>query len=120
MSKFQLHTFMRPGSANVLGPVVLMRYVGLGPSQPLIMERQPTNKVDPTAVLLKDMMGLPVGYVCREDSPRIAGMMSAGVHLLCRTDGPVLKGGRRDLFIWEEGEEKEVALTRHVQDAVWS
>lgn len=105
MNKFELYTFLRAGSANVLGVAALNRCRDLGPAQPLIMELQPNNPVDPAAVLLKDLMGLPVGYVCREDAPRVAGTIAAGVHLLCRTDGPPLPGARRDLYIWEDAEE---------------
>jgi hypothetical protein len=107
MAKFELYTFMRFGSANVLGRAVVMRYINLAPTAPLIMERQPDNRIDPSAVLLKDITGLPVGYVCREDSPRVAGMMDAGVALLARVASPILKGGRRDVIIWEEGMEEE-------------
>lgn len=102
--QFRLRSMIRGDSASVINHDAKMRYCHLGSEQPLILLREPTNAKDQSAVLVTDLLGGPVGYVCREHAALVARKMDAGEILLCKTVGPCLCI-RRFILIWSEGEE---------------
>lgn len=108
----------------MLGPETLARYRALGIAQPLILIREPNNPKDEAAVLLKDLMLAPVGYVAREDAPTVCAKLLAGEVVLCRTNGDD-EGGMRPIYIWSEGQtikrvvEKRALVGAHEDDDQW-
>lgn len=114
-ARFYLRSFMRKGSAWVLGPEARIRYCMLGPAQPLLMHPEPNNKAHAGAVRLSDLNGRSCGYVAIEDADAVSARIRAGDLLLCRTEGPC-GCARRDIVIWSDGktnaEERKTGKTR--------
>jgi len=99
---YQKRTFIRQGSAWRLGLEARFLYCQLGPSQPLLLHREPNNPVDVNAVRVTDVLNAPCGYIAREHAPIISAKLAAGEMLLARTNGPCLCKIRR-VLIWSEG-----------------
>lgn len=57
---------------------------GLTVNQPLLLVREPTNPVDPCAVVLTDLLGQPVGYVQRRVAAEVAPVIDGGTIVLGR------------------------------------
>ena len=110
---YELRSFSRRQSAGQLGPISAVLWCSAGPQQPLILVPEPTNPVDPNAVLLRGLSGPPIGYLAREDAPQVAAMLWQGEPLLARFDGYCdCVARRRDVYIWMEGEEIQISDER--------
>jgi hypothetical protein len=68
----------------------------LTPNQPLLLVREPTNPVDPNAVIVRTLMGEESGYVAREHAARIAPDMDRGIMWMAK----VL--GRPRILLWRD------------------
>lgn len=114
-ARFYLRSFIRRGSASVLGDMARLNYCHLGPAQPLMMHPEPTNKAHAGAVRLTDLGGVPCGYIASEDADAVSARIRAGDLLLCRTEGPC-QCQRREIVIWSDGkineEERKTGKTR--------
>lgn len=103
---FFLRSFIRRGSAKVLGFHARLLYCYLAPSQPLLMHPEPSNRAHAGAVRLTDLHGHPCGYVAVEDADAVSARIRSGQLLLCRTEGPC-GCKRRDIIIWSDGHVEE-------------
>lgn len=95
-------------------------HLRLVPGQPLILEREPGNPVDPCAVILRTLDGIPVGYVQRPTSIIVSALIDQGTMLLGRvTRAPQarrLPGGGRAYrvaraLLWSDGHPQTQAST---------
>lgn len=101
--EWQLKTIIRGRSASVISPQAKYTYCQLVNGQPLILEHEPTNHVDPNAVLVKDLMGAPCGYVAREHAPEVSAKIKSGLILMAKAIGPCICIARR-ILIWHDGD----------------
>lgn len=79
--------------------------------QPLLVMREPTNPHDRNAILVADLMGLPLGYVAKEVAARVAPHMDAGKTVMCRVYS------RRVLLLWVDGDQPIKTLVKAQLDA---
>jgi hypothetical protein len=100
--EFRLLTFMRRGSSGRMGSRAQVRYCNLGPQQPLLLHREPSNPYDSNAVSVTDILNQHVGYVAREHAGIVSAKIEQGVLLLCRTNGEC-GCATREILIWSEG-----------------
>lgn len=104
--KFTLKSFIRSESADLLGPECRDRLYSLGPNQPLLLNPEPTNRKDPGAVIVCDLMTKPCGYLAREHAFIVSALIRTGTMLMAKTNGPCACQ-LRPVLIWLEGEEIE-------------
>lgn len=76
--------------AALFGTAGRKAWVSMTVGQPLLLEREPLNPADSSAIKVSDLMGQPVGYVAREVSCKIAPVMDAGKMVLARITRPVV------------------------------
>lgn len=85
MTEFNLVSEIR--GAMLFGRDAKARLTGLKAQQPLIMECEPTNPVDPKAIILKDLFLRPIGYMAREQAAIVAPLLGQETGLLCKVLG---------------------------------
>lgn len=98
---------------GLISPAARLEYRALVPDQLLILTREPTNTVDPNAVVAKTLLLQPCGYVARAQAMVIAPEMDAGTVWLCK----VTKKGSAfqcpQVVLW-----KRLGLRRFRTDAI--
>lgn len=87
MSK-SLRWFARIRGPLLFGEAAGMRWVRLQAGQPLIIVREPENRVHSKAIRVHDVLLQPVGYVEAAMADKIAPYMDAGVVLLAKVAKP--------------------------------
>lgn len=98
---------------GLFGDAGRVAQIGLVVNQPLILEREPANSVDACAILVRDLLGAPVGYVQREVAARVAPVMDDGCTVLAKVAAPVGPGKSphtfrvADALLWVDGLEGE-------------
>lgn len=98
---FHMRSFIRRGSARILGHWPLMMFRGLADGTPLLLVAEPHNKAHAGAVRVRNMSSFSCGYVAREHADEVSARLRRGELLLCRAIGP--HGGyHRDIEIWSE------------------
>jgi hypothetical protein len=88
--------------AGLLGPIAVLEYRALVPNQPLILTREPTNRVDGNAVIVKTVLGQPCGYLAKEDAAVVSPAMARGVIWLAKVVHPPFARHWAACLLWQE------------------
>lgn len=91
---------------TLFGKVGCITFMGLVENQPMILEREPSNPVDPCAIIVRTLLGQPAGYVARETAAYVAQGMDLGTEWLCKVTGNPPSRGRAviPIMLWLDGE----------------
>ena len=76
-----IRTIMK--GSSFLGKENQEAYKRLQDGEVLILEREPDNRYDPNAVRVKNIHGLKLAYVAKEDAPPVSAAMEAGIVPRC-------------------------------------
>lgn len=74
--------------AGLFGKEGKAAHLVLTGGQPLLLDREPGNPVDPLAVIVRTLHGEPVGYIQRPINAEIAALIDSGRVPLARVDRP--------------------------------
>lgn len=69
---------------GLLGPHAVVEYRALEPDQVLLLIRERDNERDANAIIATTELGVPVGYIARQDAAWLAAEIDQGVPWRCR------------------------------------
>lgn len=98
---------------NCFGDVAIKYWAGLTIGQPVLLEREPLNKVDSNAIIARDLFNHPLGYIAREVSAVISPLMDKGKVPLARvvTRCNIFQKKRPVVKIWFDADPEKTKET---------
>lgn len=98
MSRSKISSVIKgPG---LLGEPARHEYRSLFHWQPLVLQREPSNRVDPNAVIAMTARLRPCGYVSKAAAALIAPDLDAGILWLCRVTHPATAFSNPKIILW--------------------
>lgn len=103
--------------AGLISQAAVLEYRALRREQPLILTREPTNPVDPCAVIAMTARLQPVGYIRRLHAALIAPQMDSGALWSAYVEAGASAMRHPCVFLWKPGSVSRMALQRDLEEA---
>lgn len=100
---FRLHTFIRGNSAKLRSLAEGNNYCALSPGEALLLEPEPHNPKDASAIRVYTITHQPCGYIAAEHAPLVKHQFDIGRVPQAKAVGEC-QCIRRDVFVWVDSE----------------